>query len=198
MVAKKTPEEKAATRAAYRAANAEKARARANQWRLDNPERARENDRRKYAAKKDEKQLKNKAYYEANKAVIAVKNAEYVARIRATKPEQILNAAAKFRAANREKRNAETRAYAKTPKGRAAQSARVRNRQARKLQAMPAWADANAIREIYAKARAEGKEVDHIIPLRGKLVSGLHVPANLQLLAPEENRRKSNKLLEYA
>lgn len=38
-------------------------------------------------------------------------------------------------------------------------------------------------------------EVDHIIPLQGEIVSGLHVPWNLRVVTKEENRKKSNKLI---
>ena len=65
-------------------------------------------------------------------------------------------------------------------------------RKARKLQATPSWADLEKIKEIYLNC-PEGYQVDHIIPLQGKLVCGLHVENNLQYLTSEENRRKSNK-----
>ena len=38
--------------------------------------------------------------------------------------------------------------------------------------------------------------VDHIIPLRGRNVSGLHVPLNLQVIPGVINQTKSNKLLQ--
>ena len=57
----------------------------------------------------------------------------------------------------------------------------------------PAWADLESIRAIYVEAAARGLEVDHIIPLRGRNVSGLHVEANLQLLSRPENIRKGNR-----
>ena len=37
-------------------------------------------------------------------------------------------------------------------------------------------------------------EVDHIIPLQGENVCGLHVDYNLQYLTPEENGKKGNRL----
>lgn len=51
----------------------------------------------------------------------------------------------------------------------------------------------NEIKEIYYKCPI-GYEVDHIIPLQGVNVSGLHVPWNLQYLTPEENLSKGNRL----
>jgi hypothetical protein len=56
----------------------------------------------------------------------------------------------------------------------------------------PSWANIKAITAFY-KARPEGYHVDHIIPLNGALVSGLHVENNLQYLSANENLSKSNK-----
>lgn len=71
---------------------------------------------------------------------------------------------------------------------------RVKNQfeKAEKLKRMPAWADKEAIAEFYRNC-PPGYHVDHIIPLRGKTVSGLHVIENLQYLPAKENLRKSNK-----
>lgn len=67
------------------------------------------------------------------------------------------------------------------------------------LRAMPPWVDRQAIREIFKLAKIESKRrgetlhVDHIVPLQGENVSGLHVPWNLQLLTAFDNRSKNNR-----
>ena len=51
------------------------------------------------------------------------------------------------------------------------------------------------MQEIY-KNCPEGYEVDHIVPLQGKNVCGLHVENNLQYLTKFQNRSKSNFFVE--
>lgn len=63
---------------------------------------------------------------------------------------------------------------------------------AQKLNRTPAWSDLTAIKKFYLEC-PDGYEVDHIIPLMGKNVCGLHVLDNLQYLKADLNRRKSNK-----
>lgn len=71
---------------------------------------------------------------------------------------------------------------------------------AAKLQATPAWlteSDIDEMRAIYSKARRLSEEtgilhhVDHIYPLRGNHVCGLHCPSNLQISTATENLRKA-------
>jgi hypothetical protein len=65
-----------------------------------------------------------------------------------------------------------------------------------RMKRVPPWLteeDKAKIRAIYNEARERNMHVDHIIPLQGKIVSGLHVPQNLQLLTPSENASKKNK-----
>jgi len=57
--------------------------------------------------------------------------------------------------------------------------------------ATPKWVDRDALAWFYAK-RPKGFQVDHIVPIRGENVSGLHVPWNLQYLESKDNRAKSN------
>ena len=60
------------------------------------------------------------------------------------------------------------------------------------------WANQDALIEIYRQAelmtRSTGRlhVVDHIIPLQGRTVSGLHVETNLRVIEHHENARKHN------
>lgn len=58
----------------------------------------------------------------------------------------------------------------------------------------PLWADLGAIVDFY-KHCPPGYHVDHVYPLRGKFVSGLHVVENLQYLSAIENMRKNNRYM---
>lgn len=81
-------------------------------------------------------------------------------------------------------------------------NAHSKQRKVAKKQRAPKWLteeDHFLILQFYIEASNRTKEegisyhVDHIVPLQGKLVSGLHVPWNLQVLVATENMRKKNK-----
>lgn len=78
------------------------------------------------------------------------------------------------------------------PESKRLKCAAQNKRRATKLNATPSWADLKAIQEFY-KGCPQGYHVDHIIPLQGKNVCGLHVLDNLQYLTAEENLKKGNK-----
>lgn len=69
----------------------------------------------------------------------------------------------------------------------------IRQAARRAEQATPVWSQEQEIAEIYREAKRTGKHVDHIVPLKHPLVSGLHVAANLQILTPIDNLRKGNR-----
>lgn len=82
---------------------------------------------------------------------------------------------------------------------------KARAYQLAKSKAMPSWISPEQraqIQQFYDLAAARSVEtgnkyhVDHIVPLRGEAVSGLHVPWNLQVIPARENRIKANKMLE--
>jgi hypothetical protein len=60
-------------------------------------------------------------------------------------------------------------------------------------QATPQWADIESIKIVYKKAQEYGFHVDHIVPIKSKLVCGLNVHANMQLLDGEINSSKGNR-----
>jgi hypothetical protein len=98
---------------------------------------------------------------------------------------------------------AKKKAYYTSEHGRRLYAARTAKRRAQKLKATPAWLTSHQhdlIKMFYEAAGALAAEfgrtvhVDHIIPLKGKNVSGLHVPWNLQVMFGDENSSKSNRV----
>ena len=78
-------------------------------------------------------------------------------------------------------------------------------RKRRHREATPKWLTKEErlqMRELYVQARklttvtGERYVVDHIVPLRGEFVCGLHVPWNLRVITQDENLKKSNKLVD--
>lgn len=101
---------------------------------------------------------------------------------------------------NKESTSEKHKAWAQANKGKVL--ARVRKYELAKINRTPQWLDKDdvwVLQEIYdlAYKRTEMTgikwHVDHIIPLQGKSVSGLHVPANLQVIPAIINMSKGNK-----
>lgn len=95
----------------------------------------------------------------------------------------------KWRKANRDKTRQSVENWRLRNKSRKATT--EAKRRCAKLQRTPIWSDLVAITEVYENC-PEGYHVDHVIPLQGKTVCGLHVLENLQYLPMIENCRKSN------
>ena len=150
----------------YRKNNTEKAIASEKRCRIAKPEQYKEAGRNRYAANPDKYRIISKAWVKAN-------------------PEKRKVIAKKWRDNNLEKRNAYEAKY-----------------RAQKLNATLSLSkeENTKIGEFYKEASKLSEEtgipheVDHIIPLQGKNISGLHVPWNLRVITKEENRKKNNKL----
>ena len=95
-----------------------------------------------------------------------------------------------WRKANPEKSAASKKSWKQKNAG--AVCAAHAKRRAAKLQRTPVWSETENIKGVYVEAQRQQMQVDHIIPLQGELVSGLHVWGNLQLLTPKDNYSKGN------
>jgi len=127
-----------------------------------------------------------------NKANLCKKcNLERAMNHRKLHPESRNKYDIKYRETHKEECRKRQRIWGK--KNQPVKNAGTARYRAAKLQATPVWADAEIINDFYLEAKYHQLEVDHVIPLQGDLVCGLHVEHNLQLLSKKENVSKHNK-----
>jgi hypothetical protein len=144
------------------------------------------------------------AYRVFNRDELLAKKRSYAKKRTKEQPELVRAIAKRVRESmsedQRQKQNTQSKEWRKKNKGRVL--AWTRMRQLAKKQRTPAWlSDFDKLKiECYYSIAAmltrennESWHVDHVLPLQGKSVSGLHVPNNLQLLRGEENSRKGNR-----
>ncbi len=156
---------------------------------------------REYYLKNKERLLEqNKAWIESN-----IESVRAARKLRFSKlsdeAREAYNAKARIRYHQKKEWNANRkRVYKSATKH--LTNASASKRRAALLQRIPIWQtefDELKIKCIYSvaamltKVNNEPWTVDHIIPLQGKIVSGLHVPSNLQLMRARENEAKRNK-----
>ena len=134
---------------------------------------------RSYNKREDVKDRKNERYQENREAVIAAAS---------TRP---LHVKREYQKTWKEKNMVWVRADTKA-------------RRRKHRNATPPWISRQQkadIRQLYqiaitmTKTTGEQYVVDHIVPLRGEDVCGLHVPWNLRVITQDENLKKSNKLV---
>ena len=121
---------------------------------------------------------------------------EYHSEYYSNNKEHILDSVKAWVSKNKTKRKAYRKLHYLNNRG--TYHAKTRTRQAAKLKAIPAWADLDQIKRIYTACASISERtgvehhVDHIIPLQGKTVCGLHVENNLAIIPAQMNLQKSN------
>lgn len=171
-------------------------------YREANRERLKERDKLRYEESKNRRKDKNKAYREAHKELIKEKRKIYNANNkekRAAYHEIKADRRKLYYEANKEKIKAYYKLYMAAK--RAEYVARTIKRKAIKLKATPVWSNLNKITKIYRCCKQLSEitgvkhHVDHIVPLKGKTVCGLHVEYNLRIITAAENLGKGNRLI---
>lgn len=142
---------------------------------------------------RDKTRAAQKRYYEAHREECNEKSS----LCQKAKPDYYAKKRADWAKKNHEKVLETRRTY--YAKNSATEIARVRRRNGKIKHGkwMMNQAELAEVQGLYDFCKIfKGFEVDHIIPLNGKNVSGLHVLLNLQVLPISENRRKGNRLIE--
>jgi len=182
--------------------------ARNGKWREANPETYKASVEKHRQTHKVEILEKDRQYRDRNRAEIqARRRARYAANPEPHKAsvkrdaeknsERVKTLLQKFYANNPEYRTKYNAQYYKENRAKCIALAMKREayiKQQAKVTAGLLQAHRAEIKAIYDFCQVfAGHEVDHIVPLQGKKVTGLDVPWNMQILTISENRRKSNR-----
>lgn len=152
--------------------------------------------KKRYSENKESIQSYNKEYYRKYRERFAERNKKYIEKNREKlyesnrlryqeNKEEYKEINDRWRANNTDKINANSA-----------------KRYALKADAIPPWLskeDKENIKSIYSlcskltESTGTPHHVDHIVPLKGRNVCGLHVPWNLQVISAEENLSKGNR-----
>ena len=142
-----------------------------------------------YQANKERIKARVNAYRTANKERKALMDKNYYEQNKEKVQKYLVQYKKMYRQANSGKLNAQEA-----------------KRRAAKAQRTPSWLTdfdwlkiqcLYQVAAMYSKESGEPWHVDHIIPLQGKLASGLHVPSNLQVIPGSTNMAKRNKFEVY-
>jgi len=190
--AKKNPAKMKAMIAAWGAANRERRLAKNAAWAIANAGRKKEANAAWYRANAERLKPVMLAWVKANPEKVKAKRRTYYRKHAEVERSKY----SAYRKSNPEKVRACKARWRRRQIG--YNTAQWAARKARKNRATPPWSDIKTINSIYRAARemqektGERYHVDHIVPLKSKLVCGLHVPANLQIIPAQKNMTKQN------
>ena len=165
-------------------------------WRSRNTERHRQMARDWYIENRERDLQKGKDYYRNNKEKVLERTSQW----KAENAEQYKESNKIWRKANPSKVAEYERRYIENNREKV--NAKAAARRATKLQSTIKLSPEHeqAIKRLYAFANYISEKtkiqhhVDHIVPLQGKEMMGLHVPWNLQVIAASRNLAKGNKI----
>jgi hypothetical protein len=155
---------------------------------------------RKYAQQpevKAKKSVADQVYAQQNSETIS----EYQKQYRAANRDSLIEATRQRYQKNKEDHLAKAAEWKRNNAGIVNQTCMKRH--AAKMNRVPAWLskdDKAKMEDIYGLCRTLNRNgmvkyhVDHILPLQGKTVSGLHMPSNMQIIPASVNCSKQNKV----
>jgi len=170
----------------YKLAHKEEIEAYQTQYNIDHAEELREYFKNWYVENREEILAHQKEYADDHREEIHIRSNKYYADNR----DEILERQKEYNSLHPEEIKARRKKWAKENPD-IVKLLKLKSDIERRKRVVP-W-DQQGLREFY-KNKPDWAQGDHIIPLRGEKVSGLHVSWNLQYLTPKENSAKNNHI----